>query len=123
MLKLQYFAKCVRLSPFLDRLPFNWKTPFGYFCAFLLACIVTYAILYTILPVICIGIGTCVLMVPFLKDALNNFHISDDKNGTEIKKIFYSVVEDFLDLKQLSEFCVHTPSFFRINASIIVNLI
>lgn len=92
--------------PFFDRLPFNWKTPFGYFCAFFLACLVTYTMLFTILPLICTSMGSCLLMTTLLKDTLNRFHGINSglaqKNAAEIKDAFYDIIADFLDLKQLS---------------------
>lgn len=105
--------ECAAHIVLIDRLPFDWKTPFGYPIAFFLACIVTYSILSSILPVVCTGIGGCMLMISFLQDALNKFHTSESKmpntNGKELKKLFYDSIEDFVELKQLRAalHCVH----------------
>lgn len=51
----------------IRRLPFNWRTPFGYFVAMFLECIGSYSNLLITFVMICFYFGSCWLISLFVK--------------------------------------------------------
>lgn len=94
-----------------DRLPFNWKTPIGYFFAFLLGSGSVFALAYSVLPTMCFAVGSYWLATAFIKDIKNDFHLRCDKVSTkhgkkmkEWKQHLCDVIKDISNVKQLSSF-------------------
>lgn len=92
---------------FLLRLPFSWKTPLGYAIAFLLECMSTFAIAYSILPPACFALGSYLLVVAAIKAITKDFQILCEKiphgNHQELKKLLCSLIENISNIKQLRE--------------------
>lgn len=99
------------------RLPFNWKTPLGYFFCFILASLSCYASLYSILPSLCLVIGSYWIMCARLKVITNEFKIVTRKISIgcdgDLRKEFYGVIDDISDAKQLSDLIL--KSLFQYN--------
>lgn len=92
---------------YYNRLPFNWKTPLGYTTAYLFGCISVYTIICSILPTICLTVGSYWLNKAIIKDIIMDYRILNDKasdiNQKEMLELFCKVIEDMSDSKQLSD--------------------
>lgn len=90
------------------RLPFSWKTPLGYAVTFLLQSVSTFAVAYSILPALCFAIGNYLLVVAAIEVITNDFRTLceqvSDGNDKELKKLFANMIEDIIEIKQLSDF-------------------
>lgn len=88
-------------------MPFDWKTPFGYFVAFLYASVSLYYILFSVLPTVCLTIGSYWMIVLIIKDIINDYRIFNNKlteeNNKEALALFSNVIQDMADAKQLSD--------------------
>lgn len=92
---------------FLDRLPFNEQTPFGYLIALLYGFLTILSTVFCILPIVCFVIGSNLLITSFIKDITkNDFPILRDKisNGyhNELNAQFCGFMRNFSEIKQLS---------------------
>lgn len=65
-----------------------------------------YTIICTILPIVCLTIGAYWLNKIIVKDIIHDYRILNDKasdvNRKEMLELFYKVIEDISDAKQLS---------------------
>lgn len=65
-----------------------------------------FATTFSILPTICIAIGSYWLVVAVVKDIINDYCVLNEKvldpHVDEMKEIFNKVVQDISDVKQLS---------------------
>lgn len=90
------------------RLPFSLKTPLGYAVTFLLESVSTFAVAYSILPALCFAIGNYLLVVAAIEVITNDFRILCEQvsngNDKELKKLFSNMIEDIIEIKQLSDF-------------------
>lgn len=90
------------------RLPFNWKTPFGYFIAMVIFAEVTFYILCCGVIGVCLLVGSCWLIQTIVQDIshdVNDFNVSKKKwnqNRMEMKIKFNNFIDDFSYAKQLS---------------------
>lgn len=100
-------------SPLRSRMPFNWKTPFGYLIAFFLETSAFYSIVLGCVPLVCFLVGSCSFFTSFAKDITEAFRILDidyrktknrkrPKQTGNITESFRNVVQLFADAKQLS---------------------
>lgn len=105
---------CIPFSFFLSsfslscRLPFDWKTPIGYFIALMAQCVPGACSTFSFTSVTCFLIESALLSISILKDiendlsALNFVDLSSKKDYERIKKQFNLVVRNYTDAKQLS---------------------
>lgn len=104
-----------------SRLPFDWKTPFGYFLASIFFAGAIYCLLFGIIPVVCLFVGSCWLFISFAKDMTNEISklnaSAKAKDYCELKRRFSKLIEMHVDVKKFSE------SFVRriINSNDIIN--
>lgn len=113
--KLCTIHKTITLNTFIcnfhafflhPRFPFDWKTPFGYFSAFIIECGAAFSTVSCFIPMICFLAGGGWLIVSFIKDTIidlstfnaNGLNKSDDK----VKKHFYHIIKLHSELKELS---------------------
>lgn len=92
-----------------SRLPFNWRTPFGYSIAILLEWAAVLSITYSILPIMCFAIGSFYLATSFIQSiTASDFRILEEKisNGMHLglSGQFCSFMQEFSTIKQLSLF-------------------
>lgn len=96
---------------FFIRLPFNWKTPIGYFIASIFFAGAIFCLLFGIIPVVCLFIGSCWLFICFAKDMTNELSnlnaIARAKNQRELEERFAKVIKMHVNVKQLSKSFVH----------------
>lgn len=105
------------LSLFLSpRMPFNWKTPFGYLIALLSETAAMLSAHFMILPIVCFVVGSYCLSISIFKDITkSDFHILSDKisngNHIEMNELMYNFMQKFSQVKQLSWFILsfHRP--------------
>lgn len=91
------------------RLPFNWKTPIGYFVALATEYAYCYCTLMGFSPIFGFFLGSAWLASTFAKDITNDVielssisKTSRKKNGKELKKRFWYIIRFYSDAKQLS---------------------
>lgn len=89
------------------RLPFNWKTPFGYAVALLAQFTGSYAVLFCASTVFGLFGGSIWLFISITQDINNDLkHLKFKKKLTKsdqcMKVQFYKIVRFYLDAKQLS---------------------
>lgn len=109
-IELKNVFSSVRFLYFMqNRLPFNWRTPFGYAIALCLQAIGTYCTSADGIPVVCSMIGCCWLLKTFVQDIthdLAQFVANDIFQGSfdrsETMEHFTNVVKSFTIVKQLS---------------------
>lgn len=87
------------------RLPYDWKTPFGYLVTvvvFLSAS--TFGGFLGVTATVCLSIGFSWLLIAFADSIVNDVIKLNATNGkyAEMKKLLKSIVEDLSDMKQLS---------------------
>lgn len=90
------------------RLPFNWKTPFGYLTTFLIQCSAAYTSICCFIPMKCFIIGCCVLFATFVEDithdlSLFNTNKSINRGGNGTIRQFCNIVQFHSNVKELSE--------------------
>lgn len=89
------------------RLPFDWKTPLGYFCCYIFETLSCFAVLYSILPTFCYAIGSYCVNSAQLQVIINEFYIlgREISNGydSELMKQFCDLIDDISDAEQLIE--------------------
>lgn len=89
------------------RLPFDWKTPFGYFIALFLEIPALYTMLFNALTLLCLFFGSSWIFIQFAEDITNDLkqlkrNKETDRNDRILKKHFFSAVQFYSDAKQLS---------------------
>lgn len=89
------------------RLPFDWKTPFGYAFAMIGFFAAMYAVFLDMSPNLSFTGGSCWLIVTFVEDITNELsQFSADKlqkiNHRGLKERFCDVLQQLSDIKQLS---------------------
>lgn len=106
LLLVAKFFKMFLISVIL-RLPFNWKTPGGYFVLFFSQSIALYAVLFSSSIVMCFSVGSFWLFITIVRDItddltyLNCNDISESMIETK-RAQFFKIVEFHSDTKQLS---------------------
>lgn len=105
---IKNFAFLVFFLP-LCRLPFNWKTPFGYVVASSFFYGTTSTIAISIAPIISLGIGFCQFIIFFINENTRDVHVCNDfaknavANPTKMKKQFCTLIQNYCCVKELSE--------------------
>lgn len=90
------------------RLPFNWRTPFGYLIALCIECMAVFSIILTTIPLVCFFIGSCWLCIAFAKDITNDLSLwnlgglTSNQSHLKCKMKLCRIVEIHSDVKQLS---------------------
>lgn len=98
--------KC-SLSP-SSRLPFNWKTPFGYVIAMIIFAEVTFYILCCGVIGVCLLFGSCWLIQSIVQDIAHDMNALDvpkkkwQQNRMEMRIMFNNLIDDFSHAKELS---------------------
>lgn len=92
---------------FLFRLPFDWKTPFGYPVALLCQTLAVYASILCVIPCICNVIGSSWIFTASINDICNDLPLlivggRSLQNRENTKKRFCKFVQFYLDSKELS---------------------
>lgn len=96
-----------KLNLILTRLPFNWKTPFGYLIATIIISLASLCMLSSAVPTVCIFCGLCWILMEIVKDMTNDLinlkaRKRFDPNYKQLNRHFFNMVHDFSDAKQLS---------------------
>lgn len=98
-----------KLSNFnsIERLPFDWKTPKGYVISFIFQFILTINLLYSVLCLTILAIGTCLILISLAKDIqcylnLIKMNARDKRNRRKISKKFTHFIRFHSNSKQLS---------------------
>lgn len=105
---LTYYLFAFQLFPltfFHSRLPFNWKTPIGYSAVVLFLSIATFVLLSTIVPSLCLTIGSSVLVRFFIRlftREVIGMQRLPRKQRTKIKERIRVFIQKFADTKELS---------------------
>lgn len=91
----------------IQRLPFNWRTPFGYLMALICETCAFICMVCMGSPCVGIFIGSCWLLTAFMKDITYDLsNLSADvklkRSKQKINAQFTSIVQDFSDAIQLS---------------------
>ena len=100
----KYKSLIVPLS--FERLPFDWKTPFGYLLAISAQAAGYFCICSNAPPVIGYMIGSCWLFISFIEDIttefllLNSSEASSNQNDKEFKENFCNIIQLYSDVKQ-----------------------
>lgn len=90
------------------RVPFSWKTPYGYFFTLIFAAIDCYSTTSACSATVIIIIGSTWVLITIAEDVTNSLiHLSTiiDSSHTRESQIyeqFYNIVELFSNLKELS---------------------
>lgn len=98
----------LKKSFFLPRMPFNWKTPFGYCITMLIQSTDVYYSGLCGLPIVCFLIGGCYLLKTIVNDITNDlFRLNtvqkSEKDRINTKILFCNIIQNFSDTKQLSK--------------------
>lgn len=101
-------------SHLILRLPFDYKTPFGFLLLSFVQIPWAFCIVFSAVPVISFFIGSCWLFTSFVKDVTNDLHqlnlAGKSKRGRmNVKERFCNLVQVYTNLKELSS---NLPSFF-----------
>lgn len=92
------------------RYPFEWRTPIGYLIALLSQSASSFAILYSICPLICFIVGTCWLLIGCSEDISNelpylNTVKTPRRNGyVELKEHICSIAKLSVNAKEFSAY-------------------
>lgn len=103
----QFQFKCDSFSFCNLRLPFNWKTPFGYLIALLFETVAMFGVNLGSVPIGCFLLGTCWLVMAFVDDIINDISILNGygksmRDAWKVKPQFHFIVQNIADAKQLS---------------------
>lgn len=90
----------------IKRVPFNWRTPFGYLLYVVFFFVGGFCISISATTTISFATGSFLLFISFVEDATNDLvRLNVDKksksHGFEVKTRFHSAVHDYSDLKEL----------------------
>lgn len=89
-------------------MPFNWKTPLGYAAAFIVECVSTFAVAYSILPSLCLSLGSYLLVGAGIQAISNDFRIlcerASNGNAKALKNPFSNMIKNIAEMKQLRDF-------------------
>lgn len=89
------------------RLPFDYKTPLGFACVFMIESVSTYAVAYSILPSLCFALGSFLLVGAGVQDISSDFQLlcerASDGNECELKQLLSNLVEHIAEMKQLRD--------------------
>lgn len=92
------------------RLPFDWRTPFGYLVAIAFEFVSIFGIFSNAAPSACFAIGASIWMNAFLTGIAQNVNDLNamnynpkHKNFKEMKKRFSDIIQDFSDVKEFSD--------------------
>lgn len=93
---------------FSCRLPFNWKTPFGYMIVACMKLAASFSATFIATVFICLLIGLCWSMKCHIKAITHNISMlnvgkESTKNAKECKKRIGIIARGFTDAKKLSQ--------------------
>ena len=94
---------------FILRLPFNWRTTYGYPIALFIQCSQTFCAVFPIAPTLCVFVGSCWFFTAFAKDISIDFHNFKanarhlNKHPKKMFTTFCNILKNFSDIKQLSK--------------------
>lgn len=102
-LKWIKFIICICCS--FTRLPFDWKTPFGYFQATLAEAIDIFCVVFNMTPVLGFMLGACLLSIAFIEDIASKFNDlpPNEPETMAVKKRFCNVIQLYSSVKELSD--------------------
>lgn len=104
-------TKCASLFLFhFWRIPFDWRTPFGYLVAITFEFISFFGVISTVSPSVCFAIGSYmwakhIFVTEIIQNInnLNEMNINSSKRDIRaMRKLFSDIVQDFSDIKELS---------------------
>lgn len=106
-------VKYARLFHFFCRIPFNWKTSFGYLGVFIFIYASLFGSLLCLIPVLCLSCGSDWLLESLANDITNDVNdfneLTKKPNKNRRKKMknllerFRTILQDFSDIKELRE--------------------
>lgn len=94
--------------PRFVRVPFDWKTPFGYLIVSIGVAVSMFVILSVFVPLLCFTIGSTLTAIFLTDDIVNNLIIFNNftKKSTEhleeTKQHLCNIIQDFSQTKQFS---------------------
>ena len=91
-----------------NRLPFDWKTPFGYVIATIFITIATFAVLYALTLTLSFYASSCFLFNSFAKDITNNLSVlivveQSHRSHRHLKEYLCKIIQLNSNVKQLSK--------------------
>lgn len=107
LIKIQYHFNTLFTLIHSQSFPINSNTPLGFFLGFIITCVSMYTICVSVLPSICLTFGCYWLDQTIVKDIISDYRILNDKvsdiNQIEVLELFYKIIEDISNAKQLSD--------------------
>lgn len=101
-----------------NRLPFNWKTPFGYMIATIFFLAATCAVLYALTLTLSFYAGACYFFISFSKDISNDVPLlivggKSKRSHQKMKARFCKIIQLNSTVKQLSRCWTHHIFIFQ----------
>lgn len=93
---------------FIFRLPFDYRTPFGYILYILFNATGAVCVAFALLPTICLTIGSCLLLISMANDIKNDLKLLNatgkkaKRGHVVMKKRFRQTIRVYRDLKEFS---------------------
>lgn len=88
------------------RLPFNWKTPFGYLIALMMQAVASYFTLLSTASTLCLLVGLCLLFIAFVEDLANDLNALSiteipNKKHEKLMEDFHNSMQHYSQVKEL----------------------
>lgn len=92
---------------FYIRLPFNWKTPLGFFAALTIQAFASYFTLLSTASILCFLVGLCLLLIGFVEDLTSNLNALSateipNKTHEKLTEDFHNAMRLYSQVKELS---------------------
>lgn len=89
----------------LKRMPFNWKTPFGYMILLSYEGVEAIVAAMAFYPIMSIFIGSCILLKTFIEDITIDLKCLNQKQNEKenLSEIFCNVIQNYSNVQELSE--------------------
>lgn len=119
------------------RVPFDWRSPFGYIMYLMFYVPGIFCVIYAAVPPICFYAGSCLLFIAFVQDIEDDLNVlmvknSDGTHDAKLKAQFFEIVQVYSEVKELGYlvFCLNNSNIsnrifllsFRQNLASLMNL-
>lgn len=90
------------------RLPFDWKTPYGFLVTVSTQAASCFCVIYDVAPHVGFMFGSCILIIAFIEDIANEFTAlaapskSLARRHMQMKKRLFNIIKLYSNVKQLS---------------------
>lgn len=121
-IRTQIGTKSIEFYSHFFRIPFKWMPPFGYLLVWLIEILSVFCVLFVLVPMMSTAIGSCWMIIAFIKDILNELTKLNSvcrathKNLWELKKRLCNIVQLYSETKELRpkfRFCFRFFKFFQ----------